>query len=252
MNNNISQLIEQLQDEDNNVRSAAALELGKIGDPQAVDALIERLYADHDLNVVEDVTWALGRMKDAAIEPLIIGLGHEDDDIRHRLVHTLGKFGDARAVDGLIRTLDDGNDMVRYKALIALGQIGEVRAIQAIISRLNDERLENRQCATEVLEGFGQDAVLPLMDALETVEADVKELVIGVLGEIGDERAVEPLIPFLQENDAEVRMVTATALGQLGDTRALAGLEDLLNDADQRVQLMAKAAIRMIEMVQAK
>jgi HEAT repeat protein len=244
----ISQLIEQLTAEDHNVRSAAALELGKIGDPHAVDALIKRLYADQDLNVIEDITWALGRMKDAAIEPLIEGLGREEATIRHRIVHVLGKFGDEQAVDSLIARLRDGDAAVRYKTLIALGQIGAARSITAIIGQLNDDRLENRQCATEVLEGFADLAVLPLIDGLSTVDADTRELMIGVLGEIGDKRAVEPLIPYLQDTNPDVRIVTATALGQLGDPRAISDLEKLLHDDDQRVQLVAKAALKMIEL----
>lgn len=243
----IRSTLQQLSDNDNNIRSQAVLELGKIGDPQAVDALIDILCNDSDLNVVEDVTWALGCMKDAATTKLIAAMEGADATVRHRIVHTLGKFGDAAALDVLLQTLNDSDSKIRYKALIALGQIGDERAIQGIINCLGDQQLEVQQCATDVLEQFGEKSILPLIENLEQVDGDGCELMIGTLGEIGDSRAVDALIPYLHDENVEVQIAAATALGQIGDPRANDSLQIATSVQHEHVRLSAKAALKMIE-----
>jgi HEAT repeat protein len=64
------------------VRTGAAWALGKLGDPRAVEPLIETLN-DPKPRVRKDAAWALGRLgDDRAASPLNNLLQDKDDDVR--------------------------------------------------------------------------------------------------------------------------------------------------------------------------
>ncbi|MBL8155592.1 MAG: HEAT repeat domain-containing protein [Anaerolineae bacterium] len=236
MTDSLASLIAQLQDAQPNVRSKAALGLGQLGDPQAIEALIGTLCHDPELNVQEDATWALVRIGAAAVEPLIHALSDPSAAARHNAAHTLGKIGDGRAVDGLIGALRDGDAPVRLKAAYALGQIGDGRAAQGLVDLLADPDLNVRWMAVEVLERLkAVEAVLP---ALGHAEADVREQAAAILGLIGDRRAAEGLIRAARDETWEVRVAAIQALGEIGDQDALLSLGDLRDDPDARVRAM--------------
>jgi HEAT repeat protein len=87
-------LISALNDEDNLVRSNAALALGMIGDSNAIDPLIEVLEDDGDSKV------------------------------RSSSAEAIGQIGDPRAADALIKSVkDDESDSVRSSAAEALKKI---------------------------------------------------------------------------------------------------------------------------------
>lgn len=108
-------------DEEGQTRKDAALALGEIGDPTAVEPLIRYMQecaetlgahssndewqACHD--AVGPVSEILGRMGDArAVEPLIEML--EEHWVHEEAVQALGMLNDARAILPLIETLDHG------------------------------------------------------------------------------------------------------------------------------------------------
>ncbi|MFQ5456574.1 MAG: HEAT repeat domain-containing protein [Nitrospirota bacterium] len=66
----IGKIIDKLKSENVQQRRIAALELGDLKNPKALDALIDAL-SDKDRAVRMNVVWALGRIKDKkAISPL--------------------------------------------------------------------------------------------------------------------------------------------------------------------------------------
>ncbi|MDW8071139.1 MAG: HEAT repeat domain-containing protein, partial [Anaerolineae bacterium] len=94
-----------LRDENWRVRWAAAKALGKLGDAQAVPALLAALQ-DEDWRVRVAAAEALGKLGDAqAVPALIAALRDEDADMRRAAVEALGKLGDAQAVPALLAAL---------------------------------------------------------------------------------------------------------------------------------------------------
>ena len=90
-NKDVEGLIEALKDEDEHVRSGAAEDLRKIGEP-AVGPLIEALK-DEDWRVRMRTAWALGEIKDArAVGPLTEALKDEDDGVRWQTEEALCKI----------------------------------------------------------------------------------------------------------------------------------------------------------------
>lgn len=241
-------VLAQLQAADAAQRSEAVLWLGKQRETRAVDALVNMLRTETDRNVQEDTTWALVRLGMAALDPLLQVLqagDHADATVRHNVVHTLGKIGHVRAVDALIMAADDDDQTVRYKAVYALGQIGDTRAIPALIKRLDDPAQAVRWLARDVLADFGAAALNSLITALKTPHTmqqdEAYELIISLLGDIGDPQAVQPLADLLHRPDAafDIRAAAVQALGQIATPAALTLLEQAALDDDPRIRALA-------------
>ena len=105
MNETLNTLIQELHHPDMNVRSKAALDLGKLGNAEVLEPLLQALSSEPDMFVREDITWALVRVGEAGLQPLIDLLASPNPAIRHNATHVLGKIGDARAVEALIHML---------------------------------------------------------------------------------------------------------------------------------------------------
>jgi HEAT repeat protein len=236
-------LIEQLYDEQATVRSQAVLALGEMRHADSVAVLVHVLTVETDLNVLEDTTWALVRMGEAAVEPLIALLKYENPTVRHQAAHVLGKIGDARAVDALIKTLSDMDDAVRLKTVFALGQISDEQAISALVNMLTDENMDVRVTVADVLEQFGKAAAELLIPYLQHENWRVRDIAAEILGRIADGCAVEPLLAALQDECWQVRFTVVNALRDIGDTRAIEPMRQLLDDESKHVVAMVNHAL---------
>lgn len=94
-------LLQRLQDERWWVRQATAKALGRIADPQTVQALCLALE-DKDWSVRRAAAEALGRIGDtSAITPLCYCLGDEVEEVRRTAAEALGEIGDRKALSAL-------------------------------------------------------------------------------------------------------------------------------------------------------
>ena len=116
-------LIEALgYQDDHNVRFAAALALGRVGDSRAVNPLISAL--EDQPRVREAAAKALGEIGDpSAVRNLIAALEDADWEISSTIAKALGKIGDPRATKPLINLLRDKSKNVRWPASQALNAV---------------------------------------------------------------------------------------------------------------------------------
>jgi HEAT repeat protein len=116
-------LIEALNYEnDHNVRLSAASALGKLEEDRAVEPLIDAL--DDRREVREVAILSLGRIGDpVAVDALIEKLKDENWDVRSSAAKALGQIGDSRAIEPLIQSLRDKSETVRWLAANALTSI---------------------------------------------------------------------------------------------------------------------------------
>jgi HEAT repeat protein len=246
MTESLQTLIEELHNPDSNIRSRAALSIGERADTDALPALIGRVGTEADLNVREDITWSLVRIGDAALLPLIDLLRDASAAVRHHAAHTLGKIGDARAVDALIGVLQDNDEAVVLKTIFVLGQIGDARAIPALVQLLESEQQDVQATLVSALEGFGAVAIPALAGALIHERWQVREQAASILGLIGGGEAVPALLPALQDEEWQVRFAAVMALSAVGGSVARTAVQPLENDAHERVrQLVTKLLPRM-------
>jgi HEAT repeat protein len=126
-----------LQDDQNEVRQAAAYALGLIGDATSVEPLVNALLdLSQSSRVRGAVAEALADLKDRrAVAPLIEVLMDESAEVRFWAAFALGELGDAEALSELARlsATDDGSlpgiGTVRDEAASAMKQIYNRRGI---------------------------------------------------------------------------------------------------------------------------
>lgn len=240
MTQTLQTLIESLHHLDRSAQSEAALALGKLGDLDAVDALIQALCTDTDLLVREDITWALVRLREGSFAPVLALLKDSSAAVRHNAAHVLGKMADPRAVDGLINALGDTDDAVVLKAAFALSQIRDESAIPALVRILGHKNTEVQSMLTQVLEGFSPASIEPLVEALNDARWQVREHAADALGAIGAKETIPALTALLRDENWEVRFAAVTALGNIGGAKAKLALCQMPQDTNVRVQTLAE------------
>jgi HEAT repeat protein len=133
----VEPLIALLKDED--FAGYAANALGMMGDPRAVEPLIAALE-DEDWVLRKNAVAALGNLKDSrSVEPLIAALGFENNIVRMHAAIALGNFKDTRALEALIDALKNNRKYapeVANAAAESLGKIGDARAVEPLTHEL--------------------------------------------------------------------------------------------------------------------
>ena len=141
-------LISLLGDKDYYVCLEAAKSLGKIGDPRAVEPLIEVLQSG---SPPREVARALGEIGDLrAVQPLIDALEAQVGKDHHwelpqSIIEALSKLGDTRAIEPLNTFLshkssyEKGSELTRSALASALGTIGDSMVVAVLTRTLNTD-----------------------------------------------------------------------------------------------------------------
>jgi len=234
----VNMLVGMLDDENEEVAKSAAKALGQIGKP-AVMLLFSQLAGRRKAN--KYAVFALKEMGQAAIDPLINALQHQNSQVRQAAVKVLelldwkpeknesgAAFFIARqewqksvevggaAVDPLINVLDDDELWQRRNAAENLGKIGDSKAVEGLVASLEDKYWNVREAAANSLVKLGKPAVEPLVHALLSAKKDSFSIITDTLARIGDKRAMRPLIYLLRDRRQFVREAAARALDKMG------------------------------------
>ena len=112
--------------------------LGKIGDEEGLDAVLD--YVDSDPGLATPALKAVGEIgSEEATQDVADRLAADESEVRSQAARALGLIGDTRAIDPLTDLLeDDETDEVRASAAWALNQIGTERALEAVRSYADD------------------------------------------------------------------------------------------------------------------
>ena len=148
----VEPLIEALGDKEGTVRKFAAILLGKLGDPRAIEPLGMTLYDMHH-DVGNASAEALSRFGAPAVGVLIEALSHPEMWIRIHSVLALSKIKDTRVAPILLQMLNDPEREVKKQVIQSLGELKDPRtlpALQEIASNRADRELHT--LAKEVLD----------------------------------------------------------------------------------------------------
>jgi len=221
----VAQLIPLLDDEESQVRVAAADALGNLGDLQAI-APLKRLLAAKATgkrkppagspDERQAVLRALSKFRESGVEPLAEFLHSEDRELRRAAAETLGSMGFAQAVPHLSGCLEDSRSEVRKAAAQALGLLGESSALRALAGTASNRDPETRRVAVEAIGRIGGTGALePLGQAVRDQDESVQLAAITALQEIGGVAAARALKPALETGRKSVRVAAASALNRM-------------------------------------
>jgi len=226
-------------------RAFAAELLGRVGNAKAVPALLETVQATRteDADVREIALRALARIGDPrAVEPLIEALTTADVWLAPRIADILSRHG-PMVTDPLLALLDQpGRHPARAWAANVLGEVRAERAFPVLVRALGDADDEVRGKAATALGRLGdRRAMTYLLDHLLTDPAPfVRTRIAATLGRFDDPEVIDRLVRALGDPAWWVRMRSVEALEQIG-AQAEGPLLVALDDPD--LEIRARAAV---------
>lgn len=253
-----STLLEKLQDRDIGVRIAALRALREIGDPNVAAKLFEALsqpseqirdliyeilkdFGTHSIPYLMDslsseywmgralAAQALTDMGSEAVYPLVSALESQDKERRYWAIRILGKMHEPTAYADIKKFLSDPDPEIRMAALESMGYYLNPDALPAMIERFLDPAWVVRKHACRAIVKFGTKAVSNLLNALSSIEEDVRYWALRAIGEIKPRGIYPQLIRLFKDRSWTIRKTTSDVLGGYGED-ALMELTALATD----------------------
>ena len=241
-------LIEQLAAEDLEVRQAAVMALGRIGDPGAVSALIEVLQGEPDLAIL--AAGALAKIGDLGpFEALISMLGHPEVAVRQAIISALNSMGHPDMPDRIRSLLEDPDPKVRESAVKIAGYFSYPQCIDPLLERTRDPVEDIRRAAVEHLPYVDDERAFScLVHALSNDSPKVRAAAAKALAHAEATETVPRLLEALADPDPWVRFYAARSIGRHRSVEASERLSDLITrDPAHYVRIEAMNAIAKID-----
>ena len=183
-----------------------------------VDALVQAILSEDDLNVAGALQWSLARADGQGLAGLAKGLDSPDTAVRRRATVAIAAIPSDEASAHLRRALGDSDATVRERAALALGSRGDTDATSSLLAMV-----VSGQRDVEAAEVLG-------LLAEESSAAD--EIVSAMKGEL-DKSA-----------DASIRLRITQALAEIPGTAARTALTELTHDGDRTIAGTAASIMR--------
>ena len=238
-----SALINALTDEP--VAIDAANALAQIGDPEAVDGLLN-LLGDDDASVRQAAVSAVNSILPPSMSKRIIPLLHDPDpNVRESAVKIAGYFGYPGAADALIELSRDDNERVRSAAIEHLPFVEDERVAGVVVQALKEETPDVRAAAARALSNMDAPEVVPaLIEGLSDDDVWVRYFSARALGRQRSEEGVAALENVIEkEKFNHVRIAALDSLGQIGGPRIASIVGRFVKDDDPDVAHAAQVAL---------
>ena len=209
-NQELIDALKYLKDEDENMRSHAALSLGWIGEGDVIEPLAKALLNDLSSKVRANAAMSLGQVGDAeAITYLIYALEDKDANVRGMATYSLGLLKAEEAINPLIALMyTDIDKEVRIAATDSLAEIGNAQAVKPLVKTLIwDDNSDVRKEASESIIKLVKLLDYPDIDKLietEKLEKDKKTKAIPVPAIVKDEVKQQVESAELDERKLEI------------------------------------------------
>jgi HEAT repeat protein len=235
------------------VRRDAVKRLGFYTAEEVREPLLAALE-DDDVQVRKAAAASIGRVQLKQAAPLLAAwLADRDGEVRVAAVNALGALAEPSSREALTRALSDALPAVRREAAGALARIADDEAMLALQTTLSDADPTVREAAVLALRGHADGRVLPALSSrLQDESPAVRAAVLSTLGSLSDPRALPLLARATDSEHDDLEIEALRALGELGarvSTEApqlLATLRKKLT-AEPRVAKTAIASIGRVE-----
>lgn len=212
-----------------------------------VDKILLDLKSD-DGHVIQSTIKRLGNIsnqfdKDYLFEKLILMLHDPNPYMRLRTVYALESLGDHRAVRPLIETLEDSDEEIDTELIDArfyvLCKFKDKTAIEPLISQLH--RIDFKR--TWDLLAFGDEAVIPMMQALKSDNPYTRWLIVYWLGTCRNQVTIPALRKAIKDSNDRVRNQSIVSLGWTRSSKAIPILSELAKDSNSEVRKYVAIAL---------
>lgn len=239
--NRISVLIKLFSDESWKIRSRAAMAISKIG-KKAVSALTAA-SEDKDPNIRFWAITCLGHLRDRNNTNLLLShLQDSDTGVRVAALRALREIGDPNIASKLFEALSQPSEQVRDLVYDILKDFG-THSIPYLMDSLSNEYWMGRSLAAQALTDMGNDAVTPLVAALQCDDKERRFWSIKILGKMQEKSAYDEIVKFLSDQDPEIRLAALEALGDFGEPSAIPSIIEKFVDPSWVVRKNAAKSI---------
>ena len=238
-----SALVQSLNDESLAIETANAL--GQIGDPEAVDGLLN-LVGSSDASIRQAAVSALNSLAVPSIPQRISPLlQHTDPNVRESAVKIAGYFGYPESAGELLDLSRDDDEGVRCAAIEHLPYVEDDRAFDILINALKSETPKVRAAAARALGHMDAPSVVAhLIKGLADDDMWVRYFSARALGRHRSEDSVEALEAVLaKEKFNHVRIAALDSLGEIGGQRIGGIVTEFVRDDDPDVAHAAQVAV---------
>jgi hypothetical protein len=179
--------------------------------------------------------WRSSELEDLRERGVLLLMQREDPDLAV-------VFAEAIVEDPSYEPLDRDAGVILRRLTSSSGGSDVATALaERLVDRLRTGTPQSGARVGALLAGLGEDAVEPLMAALD--DPATQRAVIPALGAVGDRRAVPELASLLFDEDPVIRVRAAEALGAIRDPQATEALLRATGDEDAAVRDAAQVAL---------
>ncbi len=246
----VSPLMKSLKDQETSVRAYAIQGLGVCGDKTAVPALLDILNNNDDPELLLATCDALGRLGDPhavdhLIQFLVVPESREHQSLVLKVIDTVRRLQSPKAVPALFDLLQSPETNIRLKTVEAIGQCKDKAAAEPLESFLaKDSSDEVRAAVAKAIGEIGDPESLPaLVEALQDT-FNVRLRSIIAMGAIKNPNAIPSLMPLLKDQSPEIRYHACQTLAELDHKKALHHIEPLAAD---EVPMVSRGALKAMQ-----
>jgi HEAT repeat protein len=160
---------------------------------------------------------ALTEMGSEAVFPLVTALESQDKERKYWAIRILGKIKEKSAYSEIRKFLSDPDAEIRMAALEAVGSYLNPDAITMIIERFLDPAWIVRKHACKAMVKYKGKAIKQLLNALNSIEEDVRYWSLRSIGEIKPAGIYTHLIRLFKDKSWTIRKTTSDVLGSYGE-----------------------------------
>jgi HEAT repeat protein len=197
------------------------------------------------LLVTSKVVEALGKIGDPEVRDILIeALGSKEFFIRANAAQALGRIQDKKSIPLLRDLLDDKNYLVKILAAVALFDLGQQDTAGVLFALLKDDNPEVRSATAAEVGRLGEEFLFALTEIVQKEEEySVRVKALEQLGENKFEYALADIRRALDDKNAYVRRAACFAIGEIEDKQSIPLILGKLDDEDIRVRAEAKLVL---------
>ncbi len=246
-------LLDLLYESDPDIRIFAVDILGNIKSIMVVKPLCDILSSDPDPNVRSQAAISLGKIGYLEAVPCLENALGDEEWVRFAAIEALKRLGSEASAEVLINHLGKGSDLIDAAIIDALAEMGKVRMVPSLLNKLETDNIPLRNKIIQALVTLMGSRTLELLsegqrnrfedyliEALSDEDRDVQVAALKGLSCIKNDRAARAILDFAaeldEEKDEELLEEIRDILKGFGVTPSL--LQDL-NSGEEKRKLFA-------------